>query len=735
MMRPAQPSVADAFDDLQQSYIESRTSLVEHKMSSLKNGQSFAVMDSSGDMGLEVEGPEGLYFRDTRHLSRFAVSLDGLRPLLLSSNIQDDNASLSVDLTNPDLHRGDRVALPRDVLALHRTKFLWRDTSYERIGLRNYDIRERSFRLGLFFDADFRDLFEVRGMRRERRGRIEVATRGGDSVVFHYHGLDGIIRRTEICFTPAPQRLSAREASFDMRLGSGERRSILITASSSEYEAKGNTAPPVRPAPFVSAYRDLRRSLRAASAHIARIESSNDIFDEIVRRSTTDIYMLVSETGHGPYPYAGIPWYSTVFGRDGLITAMLMLWADPGLARGVLRYLAATQATGHDPAADAQPGKILHETRAGEMAMLGEVPFRRYYGTVDATPLFVMLAGRYFERTGDIETIRGIWPNVQAALAWCDREGDADGDGFVEYRRETDSGLVNQGWKDSHDSMFHADGSGASGPIALVEVQAYVHAAKIAAATLAEAVGEQGVSARLLAEAERLRAAFDAAFWCEDIGTYAMALDGEKRPLRVRSSNAGHALFAGIAYPERAPLVARTLMGPESFNGWGIRTIARGEARYNPVSYHNGSVWPHDTAMIALGFARYGLRDEAERVFSGMYDAAAYQDLRRLPELFCGFLRRPRRGPTAYPVACAPQAWAAAVPFGLIEAALGLRMPHAENEVRFLDPTLPMILTHLRVSGLRLGETTLDLQFDRHQRDITVKVLSRKGSARVAVFK
>ncbi len=752
----------DADEALPQYHIEAQASLVERPLRALKYGEAFAVLDSYGDIGW-YPGADGLYFQDTRYLSRLALTVEDERPMMLSSAMQDDNGALSVDLTTPDirLDAGDETSIPRELIALERTKFLFKGTCYDRIGLRNYDTRRRRLRIGVTFDADFRDLFEVRGSDRVKRGKRTVERRSDTEVQFRYAGLDDIVRTTSVHLGPKPHLLEPGKAEFVVELAPGANTSLFIRIAFESHRAFTKAPGPEKAGEaaaaglsraagsladrpdrslsegriFARAYRDNRRDLRGLTAGITTIISSNDQFNEGLCRATADLYMLATRTQEGVYPFAGIPWYSTVFGRDGIITAMMALWIDPNFGKGVLRFLAATQAKEVDPAADAQPGKVLHETRRGEMAMLGEVPFRHYYGTIDGTPLFVMLAAQYHEVTGDLDTVRSIWPQLKLSLDWIDRYGDRDGDGFVEYARETEQGLANQGWKDSHDSIFHADGAMAKGPIALCEVQGYVYAAKQGAAKLARLLGEDDLATRLTADAEKLQKKFDEAFWCEEIGTYALALDGAKRACAVRSSNTGHALFTGIALPERAAQVAAQLLSKEGFNGWGIRTVAKGEARYNPMSYHNGSIWPHDNAICAMGLARYGLKDEAARVFEGMFDTSLYYDQKRLPELFCGFMRRRQRGPVSYPVACSPQAWAAAAPFAFLAASLGLELDHARNRIRFRNPVLPKFLEAVELFNLKLGASRADIRLHRHGHDVTVAVTRRVGDVQISMLK
>jgi glycogen debranching enzyme len=693
---------------------------------SLKHDDTFIVLDSHGDIGASAGGPDGLFNTDTRYLARLELVLDELQPLLLGSSLRDDNSALTVDLTNPDVYRQGRIVLQRDMLHIVRTVFLWRGTAYQRIGVQNHGDLAASFDLTLLFDNDFADLFEVRGEKRPRRGIGSSKLLGPADVLLEYKGLDNGARCTALHFDPRPTRLAVNAATYHLDLAPQQVSSLFVAASC-------NKPAGFRPAPFFRGLLAHRREMRRLTSGAASIETSNDIFNEVLCQSMADLNMLTTDTPQGRYPYAGIPWYSTTFGRDGIITALQMLWIDPRVARGVLRRLAFYQAKSVDPLADAEPGKILHEMRGGEMADLREVPFAQYYGSVDATPLFVLLAGLYVERTGDDKTLAELWPSIEAALQWIDGPGDPDRDGFVEYRRASEQGLANQGWKDSYDAIFHADGRLAEGYIALAEVQGYVFAAKRLAARCALRLGLAEKAGQLATEAQTLAARFEEAFWCDELGTYALALDGEKQPCRVRTSNAGQLLFTGIVRQDRARMIAADLMRPHFFTGWGIRTVAQGEARYNPMSYHNGSIWPHDNALIALGLARYGLKHSVECVFKGLFDAAAYMDLRRLPELFCGFRREKERGPTLYPVACAPQAWASATPFTLLEAALGLEFDIQRGEIRLRNPRLPAFLNEVVLHDLQLGHSSVDLRVSRHGDEVALEVLRTRGQIQVSI--
>jgi len=693
---------------------------------SLKHDDTFVVLDSHGDIGASAGGPDGLFNADTRYLARLELVLDEVQPLLLGSNLRDDNSALTVDLTNPDVYRQGRIVLRKDMLHIVRTIFLWRGTAYQRIGVQNHSENPASFDLTLLFDNDFADLFEVRGERRPRRGVGSSRLAGPSDVVLDYTGLDGKSRSTALQFDPRPTRLAVNAATYHLDLAPQQRRALFVVASCNKPVAP-------KPVPFFRGLLAHRREMRQLTEGATSIETSNNIFNEVLCQSMADLNMLMTDTPQGRYPYAGIPWYSTTFGRDGIITALQMLWIDPRVARGVLKRLALYQAEAVDPLADAEPGKILHEMRGGEMAALREVPFAQYYGSVDATPLFVLLAGLYVERTGDDETLAELWPAIEAALGWIDGPGDPDRDGFVEYQRASEQGLANQGWKDSYDAIFHADGRLAEGYIALAEVQGYVFAGKQLAARCAMRMGLPERARQLEAEAERLAARFEKAFWCEELGTCALALDGFKQPCKVRTSNAGQLLFTGILRTDHARLVAADLMQPHFFTGWGIRTVARGEARYNPMSYHDGSIWPHDNALIALGLARYGLKHSVEQVFRALFDAATYMDLRRLPELYCGFRREKGRGPTLYPVACAPQAWASATPFTLLEAALGLEFDARRGEIRLRNPRLPAFLNEVILRELKLGPSSVDLRVRRHGEDVSLEVLGTRGRIQVSI--
>lgn len=707
-------------------YVSASSALADDRTRVLKYGDTFAVFNRDGDIEAAGRMQLGLFHTETRHLDRMSIRLNGRTPLLLSSTVRDDNAFLSVDLTNLDIEGEKGDSIPRGTLHIYRSIFLDDGICYEQLRLANYGLTSIDLALSFGFEADYADIFEVRGTPRRKKGHLLPATVNAENVQLSYLGLDEVTRSTSIHFSPVPNSLTEKTASYQIRMKPGEESIVLVTVVCERSSAHK----PVQA--YADAFAAKNLQCRQDILDGCRIRSSNKRFNEWFTRSEADLRMLIQGNPEGAYPYAGVPWFNTVFGRDGIVTALECLWIAPSIAEGVLKYLASTQATELIPEQDAEPGKIVHEVRRGEMAALKEVPFGRYYGSVDSTPLFVLLAGAYFLRTNNLDFLKKIWPNIIKALDWIDRYGDQDQDGFVEYARKSADGLTQQGWKDSGDSIFHADGDLAEAPIALCEVQGYVFAAKLTAALVARALGDAEFADKLERQARDLQKRFESQFWNDKLRTYVLALDGNKSQCLVRTSNAGHALLCNIASPERAALTAETLLSERMFSGWGIRTVASGESRYNPMSYHNGSIWPHDNALVALGLSLYGHQSKVLQIFYGLYEASLHVELNRLPELFCGFHKRTdSSGPTLYPVACSPQAWAAGSVFLLLRAALGISIRAPERTIRLSNPVLPAGLDELTIENLRVADAAVDLLIRRHPEGVGVEVLRRDGDIEV----
>ncbi len=668
----------------------------------LKDADTFLLADALGDI---QGGSDGLFMNDTRILSRLQLVIAGRQPSLLGAAISEDNTLFTAHLTNRPLAATGELSLPQGVIHIERSRFLSQGRLYERIKLTNFSEYDAQVPLSLVFAADFADIFEVQGHVRRARGILLAPSIDECAVRLSYRGRDDVLRSTSIEFSLTPISISAQDAQFlvDLRLGASVQLLLEIGAEEDE-----------RPSPerFELAAQRLLRQTHERLRQGAAIATSGRLFDQWIGRSRADLTLLTTMLPTGPYPYAGIPWFATQFGRDAIITSLQTLWIEPTLAAGVLRFLASTQAHEESRFRDSQPGKIMHETRRGEMAALGEVPFGRYYGGVDSTPLFVMLAHAYQLRTGDRALIDEIWDALVAATEWIERRLDASPIGFLDYARGEASGLVNQAWKDSHDSMFHASGRFPTGPLAVVEVQGYAYAALQAMSTLAQGHAAAARGAAWLRRSQRLRAAIEEKFWVPQMNYYAMALDGAGQPCEVYGSNAGHLLYCGVPDQERAAAVAAHLSSSRFASGWGIRTLAEGEPRYNPMSYHNGSIWPHDTSLCAAGMARYRERDNVARLLNDIFEAANHFGM-RLPELYCGFARTPGQGPTPYPVACQPQAWASGAAFLLLQASLGLSIDGERREVHIDRPMLPVGIQSLQLREIQIGDARIDLTFYR----------------------
>lgn len=717
----------DAIENENRYYVSAQSSLPDSQTKVLMAGDLFAVFDRQGDLRTPSFIEQGLFYKEMRHLSRLVLRLKDQVLLLLSSSVRTDNAVFTADLTNPAVRLIDQREVRRGALHFLRSSLLWGNTCSQQIQVQNYDHQVVTIELVLELESDFADIFEVRGSKRERHGNLLNPRVEPSALTLLYEGLDGLRRETRIESSILPAAVSLNQMRIPIKMLPGEQVELGIDIHCRTGEEADVSKLEINIADLLAK--------RRREIFEVEIYTSNEQFNDWINRSKADLRMLITSTSGGLYPYAGVPWYSTIFGRDGIITALECLWMCPDIAKGVLSCLSSTQAWETSPDRDSEPGKILHEMRQSEMARCGEVPFGRYYGSVDATPLFLLLAAEYYRRTGDLEFISQIFSNIERALCWIDRYGDRDGDGFVEYGHSSPRGLSQQGWKDSQDSVFHSDGRLAEGPIALCEVQGYVYAAKNRIADVFEHLGKPERAAILRREAAALQDKFRKAFWCAGISSYAIALDGEKQRCEVRSSNAGQILFSGIDSGCHGRTIVSGLESENFYSGWGVRTIAAGEARYNPMSYHNGSVWPHDNALIALGLSEEKDKTLVEKILTGIFDASIFFDLHRMPELFCGFPRRTGEAPTLYPVACAPQAWAAGSSFLLLQSCLGMQIDAPNSVIRFVHPMLPESVPSVRIAGIRVGSAEVSLEITRNEKTVSTAILDRHGEIDILSIK
>ena len=684
----------------------------------VKDGNIFFVAEPDGNVPLDGVHGYGLYYHDCRYLDAYELHIADSPPIVLAAATGETGAA-TFELTNPHLEFGDGKQLPSGEVGIAWERRL--DPAgirlVDRLSIKNYARGPARFPLTLTFGSDFEDVFAVRGLFSGRPGKAHPPEWHDGKLLFSYDGADDYHRTLTIEFSPKPNLRRARSVRYGISLEALESAEIQVTLNIGE-ELDRQRA---QPAPTFAAGRELADPKQAMPADPSdwcdgwpAIQSDSPLLNQVIERSTRDLQSLWSSIRGDGFFAAGIPWFTTLFGRDSLITAMQMLPIKPEIAAQTLRLLSAYQARQVDARRDAQPGKILHELRVGELASIGSIPHSPYYGTVDATPLFLILMEQYVTWTGDLSLFSELREPVELALQWIDRYGDSDGDGYIDYQTTSDLGQVNQGWKDSLDAIPNSDGSFARPPIALVEVQGYVYRAKLGLAGLYERSGDPEQAAALRAGAEKLRAAFNRDFWNEGLGIYNLALQAGGQPAAVVASNAGHALWSGIADEEPARRTVRRLMAKDMFSGWGIRTLSEQEKGYNPIGYHVGSIWPHDNALIAAGFRRYGFHDEAMRVLTGVLEAAMNFPEFQLPELYSGFSREQYDVPVHYPAACHPQAWAAgSVPFMLCSL-LGLQ-PHAlEHTLEIQHPMLPESINSLDIAGLRVGPFAVNVRFGRN---------------------
>lgn len=667
----------------------------------------------------------GLYYRDTRHLSRMELTLGGRQPVVLTSSA-DRGYSATIELANLELRAADGRLVPQASVHVRRTRVL-ADRLYELLRVRNYDTQPVDLMLELHFAADFADLFEVRGLRRRHRGRLLPARVTGSTLTFAYEGLDGVVRSTAVTFTDPPTSLRGGTARYRLRLAPGERVLLRFNVS---------VAPDPPPAIYedlTQALGGLRRDHERWAADETDVHTDNEQLNAVLRRAQEDLRMLTMPDQDGRVPLAGVPWFAAPLGRGMLLVALETLLLDLRYARAAVRFLARRQGRTTSAFREEQPGKILHELRRGELANLHTVPHTPYFGAVDTTPLWLLALCELTMWTGDLEGFELMHDAVEAAAGWLDGDGDPDGDGFVEYERRSRAGLLNQGWRDSGDAVVHADGTAARGPIALAEVQGYVYYARRRLAAVYGQLGDVERAERMAQRARDLKRRFNERFWMDDEGFFAMALDGEKRQVKTVCSSIGHCLWARIVDDEHVDAVAHRLMAPDMFTGWGVRTVSKQSRVYNPMSFYNGSVWPFDTAIIANGLKKHGYAQESNRLALGLLEAALAHEYDRLPELFCGFSRQSSPRPVSFPMACWPHAAASGALFLILQSMLGIYAQAEENVVYVHNPVLPRWVGEVGLRNLQIGRTTMDLLFRRSGSQTSFSVRDKRGPGRIVV--
>ncbi|BAT54459.1 hypothetical protein NOS3756_34290 [Nostoc sp. NIES-3756] len=714
----------------------------------VKDDDLFLVTDTIGNIsGCSLNDGKGLFCCDTRFLNRLELQIDGRSPVLLSSSAEKGFA-LSVLCTNPKIDermKPDTVSIRRE-LVLNGALF-------EEIEVANYSTTTITFELSISFDADFVDLFEVRGYGRDKRGRllrlVEPTSEDGgfhgdsvtslhtphlshkeESLTLAYQGLDGLIMESRIHFQHRqPDYFKGYTAIWHLELPThatqklGYRVNMFTNNNSSSNVSAAVTLVQAKASEMMEEQNWVQT--------ITNIRADKSNFNQVIERAEQDMYLLRQSFDKYKTVSAGVPWFSALFGRDSLITASQTLMLNPEIARETLMLLAAYQGKQEDEWREEELGKILHELRLGEMARCQEIPHTPYYGTVDATPLWLMLYSEYYSWTHDRETLEQLWPNALVAMEWIDRNMQPTG--YLTYHRRSKRGLDNQGWKDSGDCIVDRKGDLANGSIALCEVQAYVYAAKMRLTEIARMKKRLDLAERWQDEARSLKERFNEDFWIEDQDFCALALDGALKPVDSITSNPGHCLQLGIFTPEKAYSVAERLRAPDMFNGWGIRTLSSLSPAYNPMGYHIGSVWPHDNSLIAMGLRSLGLIDQALEIFQGLFDMTSQQPYQRPPELFCGYERNGDRSPVQYPVACTPQAWATGSIFQLLQMIVNLVPDAPNNCLRIIDPALPESINKLSLHNLQVGTTVLDLEFERSGGTTACRVAKKRGNLRVVI--